>query len=118
MKALRCLNTIKIDDKCVAEESFKAVQKYFHQSGILTREEKTLVTGSNSMEDVEGLVTATIQKYEAAKASSKVREWLERTSEIICHYGTILDVFVQHHPEYVSLAWGAMKLIFGVSQLI
>ncbi|KXH29518.1 hypothetical protein CSIM01_06251 [Colletotrichum simmondsii] len=101
------------DDKCVAEESFRAVQKYFQQSGILTREEKTLVTGSNSMEDVEGLVTATIEKYEAAKASSKAREWLERTSEMICHYGTILDVFVQHHPEYVSLAWGAMKLIFG-----
>jgi len=25
-----------------------------------------------------------------------------------------MDVLVQHHPEYVSLAWGAMKFIFGV----
>ena len=25
-----------------------------------------------------------------------------------------MDVLVQHHPEYVALAWGAMKLVFGV----
>ncbi|CCF35372.1 hypothetical protein CH063_07173 [Colletotrichum higginsianum] len=89
----------KQDDGCVAEEAFGAVQKYFQQSGILTSEEKTLVTGSHSMEDVQRLVTATLEKYEATKALSRTRGWLERTSEIICHYGTVLDVFVQHHPE-------------------
>ncbi|KAK1722465.1 uncharacterized protein BDZ83DRAFT_420047 [Colletotrichum acutatum] len=103
----------KQDNGCIAEEAFRAVQKYFQQSRILTCEEKTLVTGSQSMEDAQSLVTATLEKYKATKASSKVRGWLERTSEIICHYGTILDVFVQHHPEYVSLVWGAIKLIFG-----
>ncbi|KAK1635255.1 hypothetical protein BDP81DRAFT_47531 [Colletotrichum phormii] len=103
----------KQDDRCIAEEAFRAVQRYFQQSHILTREEKTLITGSQSMEDIQSLVTATLEKYEATKASGEIRGWLERTSEIICHYGTILDVFVQHHPEYVSLAWGAMKLIFG-----
>ncbi|KAK1706644.1 hypothetical protein BDP67DRAFT_167311 [Colletotrichum lupini] len=103
----------KQDDGCIAEEAFRAVQKYFQQSGILTLEKKPLVTGSHSMEDLQGLVTATLEKYEAMKASSTMRGWLERTSEIICHYGTIFDVFIQHHPEYVSLAWGAMKLIFG-----
>ncbi|KAJ0163678.1 hypothetical protein CTA2_2590 [Colletotrichum tanaceti] len=100
-------------DGCVADEAFKAVQKYFQQSATLTLEEKALLTGSHSMEGVQGLVTATLEKYEARKASSKTRGWLERTSEIICHYGTVLDVLVQHRPEYVSLAWGAMKLIFG-----
>ncbi|KAF4451241.1 hypothetical protein FALBO_16362 [Fusarium albosuccineum] len=30
-------------------------------------------------------------------------------------YGQILDVLVQHHPEYVSLVWGAFKfLLLGV----
>ncbi|KAG7044366.1 nacht domain protein [Colletotrichum scovillei] len=110
---LSCYKGTKQDDGCVAEGAFRAVQKYFQQSDILTCEDKTVVTGSHSMEDVQGLVTATLEKYEAAKASSKTRGWLQSTSEIICHYGTILDVFVQHHPEYVSLAWGAMKLIFG-----
>ena len=26
-----------------------------------------------------------------------------------------MDVIVQHHPEYVALAWGAMKFLFKVS---
>ncbi|KAK2730732.1 hypothetical protein CKAH01_09355 [Colletotrichum kahawae] len=103
----------KQDEECIAEDAFRAVQKYFQQSGTLTSEEETLVTGCHSMKDIQGLVTAALEKYEASKASSKTRGWLQKTSEIICHYGTILDVFVQHHPEYVSLAWGTMKLVFG-----
>lgn len=27
----------------------------------------------------------------------------------------IFDVYAQHHPEYVSLAWGTMKFLFIVS---
>ncbi|KAL2693600.1 hypothetical protein Neosp_000160 [[Neocosmospora] mangrovei] len=51
-------------------------------------------------------------KYEAKAGASKTREWLQRFSETICHYSQVLDVFVQHHPEYVSLVWGTMKLLF------
>lgn len=36
-------------------------------------------------------------------------------SQRLLYYGNIMDVLVQHHPEYVSLVWGAMKFIFGVS---
>ncbi|KAK5657159.1 hypothetical protein OQA88_3216 [Cercophora sp. LCS_1] len=28
------------------------------------------------------------------------------------HYAAVMDVMVQHHPEYVSLAWGVLKLAF------
>ena len=28
-----------------------------------------------------------------------------------------MDVLVQHHPEYVALAWRAMKFVFVVSHL-
>lgn len=31
------------------------------------------------------------------------------------HYSNIFDVMVQHHPEYVSLAWSTFKLLFVVS---
>ncbi|KAJ4169749.1 hypothetical protein NW754_005897 [Fusarium falciforme] len=51
-------------------------------------------------------------KYEAKAESSKTRKRLQRVSETICHYSQVLDVFVQHHPEYVSLVWGTMKLVF------
>ena len=30
------------------------------------------------------------------------------------YYGNVMDVLVQHHPEYVSLAWGTMKFFFVV----
>lgn len=44
-----------------------------------------------------------------------MRRCIEQVSERVHHYGNVLDVFVQHHPEYVSLAWGTMKLLVGVS---
>jgi len=31
------------------------------------------------------------------------------------YYGNIFDVLAQHHPEYVALAWGAMKFLLVVS---
>ncbi|KAH8754146.1 hypothetical protein F5883DRAFT_431732 [Diaporthe sp. PMI_573] len=34
------------------------------------------------------------------------------------HYGSVLDVLVQHHPEYTSLIWGAMKILFGESRFL
>lgn len=55
-------------------------------------------------------------KYEAKAESSRTRKWLQGFSEAICHYNQVLDVFVQHHPEYVSLVWGTMKLLFIVSR--
>ncbi|KAI8671749.1 hypothetical protein NCS57_00651000 [Fusarium keratoplasticum] len=51
-------------------------------------------------------------KYEAKAESSKTKKWLQRVSETICHYSQVLDVFVQHHPEYVALVLGTMKLVF------
>ncbi|KAH8890409.1 hypothetical protein GQ53DRAFT_824555 [Thozetella sp. PMI_491] len=50
--------------------------------------------------------------YESRKGSSKVRQILVDVSLKIHHYNAIVDVLVQHHPEYVSLAWGAMKVLF------
>lgn len=44
----------------------------------------------------------------------KARKWLVALSERITYYGQIFDVLVQHHPEYVSLAWGTFKFVFMV----
>lgn len=54
------------------------------------------------------------KRYENERSRSKTRRCLTNLSKRIYHYGNIMDVLVQHHPEYVSLAWGAMKFIFGV----
>lgn len=54
-------------------------------------------------------------QYELRKGDSATYKYLCDLSERIHYYGNIMDVMVQHHPEYVSLAWGAMKFLFVVS---
>lgn len=39
-------------------------------------------------------------------------------SKRVSYYGKVMDVLVQQHPEYVSLAWGTMKLVFGVCEFL
>ena len=68
---------------------------------------------ATSMFDVEKAVLVARAHYDGKK-SSKVRKYLADFSKRVCFYGNIMDVLVQHHPEYVSLAWGAMKLLFVV----
>lgn len=57
----------------------------------------------------------TAKKNYDSKPSSKARKWLSILSSKVTYYGSIMDVLVQQHPEYVSLAWGAMKFLFVVS---
>lgn len=69
----------------------------------------------SSLADILVSVTEARLQYEARKGDSKIRETLSDLSSKIHHYGAIMDVLVQHHPEYTSLAWGAMKVLFVVS---
>ncbi|KAF4501783.1 hypothetical protein FAGAP_2030 [Fusarium agapanthi] len=96
----------------IAQEAFKSVKKHFEQSNSLSSDEKALLGTKSSLQDVEKAVSDAFSKYEAKSEASKTRKWLLKASESICHYGRVLDVFVQHHPGYVSLAWGLMKLMF------
>lgn len=66
-----------------------------------------------TLDDVIKTITDAKDKYESSHGKSKTREVLTALSLRIVHYGKVMDVLVQQHPEYVSLVWGAMKLIFG-----
>ncbi|KAJ4983226.1 nacht domain protein [Stagonosporopsis vannaccii] len=66
----------------------------------------------NSVAELETILNGIKVQYERRHDNNKIGRWLSRLSSRICHYGRIFDVLVQHHPEYVSLAWGAMKLLF------
>ncbi|KAI4626330.1 uncharacterized protein J4E87_004832 [Alternaria ethzedia] len=65
-----------------------------------------------SLNDLESILNTARSKYEREREDKKVAKWLSKLSSRICHYGQIFDVLVQHHPEYVSLAWGTMKFLF------
>ncbi|KAJ9131624.1 Nacht domain protein [Pleurostoma richardsiae] len=65
-----------------------------------------------SMGDVQDAVVEAQKEYKSRSKDSKIRKWLNNASSRVMYYGAIFDMFAQHHPEYVSLAWGAMKFLF------
>ena len=73
-----------------------------------------LVKQATTLKDLEHVVNTVRSDYESSR-NHRLRRWLERFSSRLMHYAKVFDVLAQHHPEYVSLAWGAMKVLFIVS---
>jgi hypothetical protein len=69
------------------------------------------------LQDVIDDVAKAQALYFHRKGDSKLHKRIVSFSRRVEHYGKVLDVMVQHHPEYVSLAWGSLKLVFGVNAL-
>ena len=66
------------------------------------------------MLDVVAAVENAQTRYNAGHKKRRVSTWLRKLSSRVHYYGTLMDVLVQQHPEYVALVWGAMKLLFVV----
>ena len=75
--------------------------------------DKAWIDSRTSIQDVVQVVSNARDSYQDRR-SSKAWKWLAQFSARVNHYSAILDVMVQHHPEYAALAWGAMKLLFVV----
>jgi hypothetical protein len=73
------------------------------------------VNGKVGLRDVQESVAQSLAKYEASQThTGAARKWLHKVALRIQFYGNVLDVIAQHHPEYVSLAWGAIKFLLQV----
>jgi hypothetical protein len=46
--------------------------------------------------------------------NDKAKKWVNLFASRVTYYGAVLDTMAQHHPEYVALAWGAIKFIMTV----
>lgn len=66
------------------------------------------------MEDAIAAVEEAKAEYENRSQKGKPWEWLLAFSSRVMHYKIVMDTLSQHHPEYVSLAWGAIKFLFVV----
>ncbi|KAF3228106.1 hypothetical protein TWF192_007917 [Orbilia oligospora] len=76
-------------------------------------DEKILLQNHTTLSDVIATVESLKAVYESKTLKSeKLQQYLRKFSSRITYYGTVLDVMVQHHPEYASLAWGTMKFLF------
>lgn len=78
-------------------------------------ERQSFLRSVYSIEDVLETVAEAQSKYAQKAEGFKARKWLGGLSTRIMYYGQIVDVMSQHHPEYVSLAWGTLKFLFVVS---
>ncbi|KAI1074170.1 hypothetical protein F5B20DRAFT_466320 [Whalleya microplaca] len=96
----------------IAEDAFHEAIRQFKMTVAETDGRRTIVQNAANMEDVRQQVAKAMDLYTNGRKFPKARRWLQRLSARIMHYGNVLDVLVQHHPEYVSLAWGAMKFLF------
>ena len=91
----------------------EAVRKF---SSELTQDgrKRLIADSATSLEDVLTVVAIAKARFDLSHKNSRAKKWIGKVSMRIQYYGNIMDVLVQHHPEYVSLAWGAMKLFFVV----
>ncbi|KAI1086065.1 hypothetical protein F5B19DRAFT_480582 [Rostrohypoxylon terebratum] len=99
----------------ISNEAFKKGLRTFKTSTKDPKKEEIAdkLLASSTLDDVIKTITDAKDKYESSRENSKFREILTRLSLRVVHYGKVMDVLVQQHPEYVSLVWGAMRLIFG-----
>ncbi|KAJ4385300.1 hypothetical protein N0V93_010361 [Gnomoniopsis smithogilvyi] len=69
-----------------------------------------------SIEQVQATISSIQRDYETNIKYTQARELLHRFSIVVLHYGTVLDMLSQQHPEYVSLVWGSVKfLLIGIT---
>ncbi|KAI1321372.1 hypothetical protein F5Y16DRAFT_388897 [Xylariaceae sp. FL0255] len=95
-----------------AKDAYDAAVSILSKELTLGERQTIWLQGHNSMSDVRAALSTAIQEYETRPRDSKIRTWLSYCSSRFMYYGVILDTLSQHHPEYVSLVWGAMKFLF------
>jgi len=101
----------------VLENAFTEGRQTFNDMLCDSENDKVWISDRASMKDVLQAVSDVRDKYNA-KRTSKAWKWLTQLSARVNYYGSILDVLVQHHPEYAALVWGAMKVLFVVRNSI
>ncbi|KAI0439622.1 hypothetical protein F4803DRAFT_30512 [Xylaria telfairii] len=94
------------------EDAFNDAKAKFCSQLSQDKRKADFLRSKQSLHEVQDIVTQSMAKYEGRNKDCKARKWFERFSKKLVFYGNVLDVFVQHHPEFVALAWGAMKLVF------
>ncbi|CAO2651418.1 Nn.00g039880.m01.CDS01 [Neocucurbitaria sp. VM-36] len=97
----------------IAKEAFKRTIECLKtelKDGDLARQ---WLSAPTTMKDISAVLQTAQERYES-KSQSRQRtgRWLVQLSSRITYYGKVFDVLAQHHPEYVSLAWGMMKFLF------
>jgi hypothetical protein len=107
---------IKTYCRCLepAREAFQEAVSIFRSTLTFDERKQSLASQATSLEDLQHTIIATRTKYDAQQKDHRASKWLTKFSYRVRYYGNIMDVLVQHHSEYASLAWGVMRMLFVV----
>ena len=97
-----------------AREAFDRAKEFFSKSLGDKKQQQVIGQKSNNIEEFQAIVNQAKKDYERRRQKGKAWQWLSSFSSRLLYYGAVLDTLAQHHPEYVSLAWGAVKFVFIV----
>jgi hypothetical protein len=100
-----------------AEEAFQAAVKRFTEDRDQRKDVGRIMHNATSLQDVQEIVKKSIDEYKKKRKHPKAIKWLQKSAKSIDYYSKVFDVFVPRNPEYVSLAWGAMKFLLTVSKV-
>jgi hypothetical protein len=103
----------------VAREAFEKGVEYFKTELTNDQVKKDWIDKQTSIQDVLKVAETARSDYQASQSGrGPISRWASRLPDQIMYYGAVLDVFVQSHPEYAALAWGAMKFVLMVGILL
>ncbi|KAF2738893.1 hypothetical protein EJ04DRAFT_509076 [Polyplosphaeria fusca] len=94
----------------IAQEAYATACAFITTEFQGSNDTKTLLQPGHSINDVFALLERAKAQYDE-KSGRKTLKWLSKVASRIGYYGQVMDVLAQHHPEYVALAWGAVKFI-------
>ncbi|KAG9230239.1 hypothetical protein BJ875DRAFT_472762 [Amylocarpus encephaloides] len=99
--------------EAILDRAYRDSIKLFQQK-LTKAEYKRIWAGSTTgISEVQEALQNAKTSYDERKAKqSGIRTLLSLFSSRLLYYGVVLDTVAQHHPEYVSLAWGTIKFIF------
>jgi hypothetical protein len=103
-----------LNSRDTAEEAYDKAKKFCIDSFSEDECKQIWLRDKIDVEQVQKAVLAAKEKYEAKSAQSKARKWLTKLFARIMFYSKVLDALANYNPEYVALAWGAMKFLLTV----
>lgn len=69
------------------------------------------IKGASGLEVLRELRISNEKQRWALRKTGKIHECITNFCEYASRFQDVMDVMVQHHPEYVSLAWGILPLM-------
>jgi hypothetical protein len=100
----------------IAQTAYDEALQNF-KNGLGSKGDVSWLNGQTTMAGILSVVEqARSNAFSDNSKWSKISEGLNAISSRIIYYGGVLDALSQHHPEYVSLAWGAIKFVLMVNE--